>query len=87
MHIAEQRGEFVVGSSPETLTIKTACKEVTIICKKDGYKDTISSVRNSYRGIVWGNVILGGFIGCAVDGSSGAACHYPSSATLVLEEL
>ena len=85
--LQNKEGEFVIGSSPGTLTIETACKEVTIICKKDGYKDTISSVRNSYRGIVWGNVILGEFIGCAVDGSSGAACHYPSSATLVLEEL
>ena len=80
--LRNKEGEFVVGSSPETLTIETACKEVTIICKKDGYKDTSSSVQNSYRGIVWGNVILAGVIGYAVDKSSGAACHYPSSATL-----
>ena len=79
--------KFVVGSSPETLTIETACKEVTIICKKDGYKDTSSSVQNSDRGIVWGNVMLGGIIGYAVDSSLGAACHYPSIATLVFEEI
>ena len=85
--LQNKEGGFVVGSSPETLTIETAFTEVTIICKKDGYKDTSSSVRNSYRGIVWGNVILGGVIGCAVDRSSGATCHYPSIATLVLEEL
>ena len=84
--LQNKEGEFVVGSSPETLTIETACEEVTIICKKDGYKDTSSSVQNSDRGIVWGNVILGGVIGYAVDSSSGAACHYPSSATLVFEE-
>ena len=47
-----KEGEFVVGSSPETLKIETACEEVTIICKKDGYKDTSSSVQNSDRGIV-----------------------------------
>ena len=85
--LQNKEGEFVVGSSPETLKIETACEEVTIICKKDGYKDTSSSVHNSDRGIVWDNVILGGVIGYAVDSSSGAACHYPSSAKLVFEEL
>ena len=82
-----KKGEFVVSSSPETLKIETACVEVTIICKQDVYKDTSSSVQNSDRGIVWGNVILDGGIGYTVDSSSGAACHYPYSAELVFEEL
>ena len=54
--LQNEDGEFVVGSSSETLTIETACEEITIICKKDGYKDTSSSVKHSFKGIVWGNV-------------------------------
>ena len=80
-------GEFVVASSPGTVTIETACDELTIICKKDGYKVANSDIQDSHKDIVWGNVIFGGVIGYAVDRSSGAACHYPSSVTVTLEEL
>ena len=80
-------GEFVVASSPETVTVEIACDELTIICKKDRYKVANSNIQDSHKDIVWGNVIFGGVIGYAVDRSSGAACHYPSSVTVTLEEL
>ena len=80
-------GEFVVASSPGPVTIETACDELTIICKKDGYKVANSNIQDAHKDIVWGNVIFGGVIGYAVDRSSGAACHYPSSVTVTLEEL
>ena len=80
-------GEFVVASSPGTVTVEIACDELNIICKKDGYKVANSNIQDSHKDIVWGNVISGGVIGYAVDRSSGAACHYPSSVTVTLEEL
>ena len=45
-----------------------------------------SSVQNSYRGIVWGNVILGESLAMQLT-ELGSACHYPSSAKLVFEAL
>ena len=80
-------GEFVVASSPGTVTVEITCDELNIICKKDGYKVANSNIQDSHKDIVWGNVIFGGVIGYAVDRSSGAACHYPSSVTVTLEEL
>ena len=37
-------GEFVGASSLGTVTIETACDELTIICKKDGYKVASSNI-------------------------------------------
>ena len=80
-------GEFVVASSPGTVTVEIACDELTIICKRTGDKVANSNIQDSHKDIVWRNVIFGGVIGYAVDRSSGAACHYPSSVTVTLEEL
>ena len=78
---------FVVASSPGTVTVEIACDELTIICKRTGDKVANSNVQDSHKDIVRGNVIFGGVIGYADDRSSGAACHYPFSVTVTLEEL
>ena len=46
--------EFVVASSPGTVTAEIACDELTIICKKYGYKVANSNIQDSHKDIVLG---------------------------------
>lgn len=84
--LENERGKFVVNKTPGNVTIQTACSELKITCSKDGYKTTSSGMEDTHKGIVWGNIIFGGIIGYAVDYSSGAACEYPTSVSIILEE-
>lgn len=84
--LENDQGKFVVPSTPGTVTINTACDNLSVVCKKEGYKPVSSSLQDSHKGIVWGNVIFGGIIGYAVDRISGAACAYPDMVTVTMEE-
>lgn len=84
--LKNKNGEFVIPSTPGTVTIETACDALTVTCSKTGYKTKSSSMEDSHKGIVWGNVIFGGIIGYAIDRSSGAACEYPPSVMVILEK-
>ena len=84
--LQNEQGKFVVASTPGTVTINTACEDLSVTCKKDGYKAASASLQDSHKGIVWGNVLFGGIVGYAVDRSSGAAGEYPSTVTVIIEE-
>ena len=85
-----ERDQVLLGvtGSGKTFTaahVIKAIKRPTLILAPN--KVANSDIQDSHKDIVWGNVIFGGVIGYAVDRSSGAACHYPSSVTVTLEEL
>ena len=74
----------VVNPTPGTVTLEKDKDTVTVSCKKDGHFDGIEALAASFRGMTFGNVILGGFIGLGVDAVSGAMHHYPPNVTVVL---
>lgn len=51
---------------------------MTVRCSKEGQPDHIMQVSSSIKGMTWGNVLFGGFIGAGVDAATGAACEYPA---------
>jgi hypothetical protein len=77
--------------SPCKLKLKRK-DEFTVTAKKDGYKDATANVRSVIKGGgvagAAGNVLIGGIIGAAVDGSSGAMRDLtPNPLKLTLEAI
>ena len=72
-------GEYILGSSPGTITVDNACDIMQVVCSKEGYKTESVQIDYSHKGSTVGNIILGGGIGYLVDRGTGAACKYPPS--------
>lgn len=67
------------------MPIEKAMGSIAILCKKPGYKDVAGTLASEFQAWTFGNIILGGLIGIAVDAASGAMHEYPSMVTITLE--
>lgn len=70
--------------TPGTAVIHRSSHDLSVVCQKDGKQIAQQSYDASIRGMVWGNLIIGGLIGIAIDFSDGASHHYPDKLTVVL---
>ena len=61
--------------------IQKSYQDLVVRCAKDGHHPGLATVSSS-AGMVWGNILFGGLIGLAVDGSQGAGYDYPSLITV-----
>jgi hypothetical protein len=57
---------------------------ISVLCRREGYQDTIGTVGSEFQPATFGNIILGGVIGVVVDAASGALSKYPASVTFTL---
>jgi hypothetical protein len=74
----------IVNPTPGTVHIDKSKNDITVICKKDGYEDGLTPLPSSFTGTTFGNIILGGLVGVAVDAASGANNKYPENAYVIL---
>jgi hypothetical protein len=75
----------VVNPTPGSIPIEKAMGQISILCKKPGYKDAAGALASEFQAWTFGNIILGGLIGIAVDAASGAMHEYPAMVTITLE--
>ena len=75
-------GTYLVGSTPQTISVNTDCEPLIITCEKDGYQTNQVTVDYTHKTAAFGNIIAGGGIGYIVDRGNGSACQY-SQGTLV----
>jgi hypothetical protein len=80
--LVNDKGTWYV-TTPGTVTIKRAYGDMSVICKKDKLSAQ-KIVKSSTKGIVAGNILLGGIIGGAVDMGTGAAYEYQNPIELPL---
>src|SRR6185369_3446122 len=74
----------IINPTPGTVHVDKSKNDITVICKKEGYEDGISPLPSSFTGATFGNILLGGLIGVAVDAASGANNKYPENAYVIL---
>jgi hypothetical protein len=74
----------VVNPTPGSVTIDKSSKDVSVNCKKDGYNDGSAIFSSSLQAMTFGNILLGGVIGVAIDAGSGAMHKYPAMLSLTL---
>ncbi len=82
--LTNDKGQWFV-QTPGSTVIQKSTQDLMIVCKKDRHfgNATYSSKSN---GGVWGNILVGGLIGYAVDSSTGAGFDYPSNMNVLMKE-
>lgn len=85
-----REGEVIgrVSDTPGGITIKKTKYDIRIACSKRGYQEATFLDHSGAAGATFGNIILGGGIGWAIDSASGADNKYdtPVNITLVPNE-
>jgi hypothetical protein len=76
--LQNDKGMWTV-STPGSVTIQKAYGDLSLTCRKDPTHVGSNTFKSSHEGSVWGNVLVGGLIGYAVDSSSGAGFSYPQT--------
>ena len=83
--LQNDKGVFYV-TTPGTVTLHRAYGDLAVKCEKDNVAPGLAAVKSSTKGMAFGNILFGGFIGAAVDAGSGAAYDYPSLITILMGE-
>lgn len=76
---------YVWAKTPSSTTVHKGDGPLTLICEKEGFKTTAMQFDEEVAGATFGNILIGGGIGLAIDIASGAAQEYPSQVHLVME--
>lgn len=76
--LTNDKGTWFVSSTPGSVTINRAYGDLTVICEKGEFKAAPVTVKSSTKGMAFGNILVGGLIGAAVDAGTGSAYDYPS---------
>jgi hypothetical protein len=74
-----------VNPTPGAVKIDKTKYDITVVCDKDGYQEATIVNRSGAAAATFGNIILGGGIGWAVDSASGADNKYDSPVTVKLD--
>jgi hypothetical protein len=82
--VREGRVVGVVENTPGAVTLKKTKHDMDVVCKKAGYADSKEFAKSGTAGATFGNIILGGGIGWAIDSAAGADNFYPEVITLTL---
>jgi len=75
-----------VNPTPGAVTLKKTKHDMTIVCKKEGYEDATYLNNSGSEGATWGNIVLGGGIGWAVDSANGSDNHYETPVNITLNK-
>lgn len=70
--------------TPGALVVQKTKHDITVSCVKDGYAETSANIKSDYAAATFGNIIIGGGIGWAIDASSGAHNKYEASTMVAL---
>ena len=81
--LVSNKGTWFV-TTPGTVPITRGYDPLTITCKKADMEPGIVTVGSTTKGMAFGNILLGGIIGAAVDMGTGAAYEYPPLITVFM---
>ena len=73
-----------VANTPGSVLIKKTKYDITVVCVKDGYQQANYFNKSGAAGATFGNILLGGGIGWAIDSASGADNKYDSPVNLTM---
>lgn len=82
----ERKGDVIAsaGPTPTAVTIKKTKDDITVLCVKDGYQEATYLNHSGTADATFGNLVLGGGIGWAIDSASGADNHYEPAVNITL---
>ena len=75
----------IVDPTPGPATVQRDMHDILVTCDKPGYQTVTQYLHSGVEGATFGNVLLiGGLVGMAVDGATGADDQYPGKASLTM---
>jgi hypothetical protein len=79
-----RKGEHVatLDRTPGVVKVDKTKHDILLTCTLSGYQDASANLESGYGAGTFGNILLGGGIGWAIDSASGADNKYPSSANV-----
>lgn len=80
------KGTYYV-TTPGSVTVNRAYDNIIVRCEKTPLQPGINTVESSTKAMAFGNILFGGFVGAAVDASTGAAYDYPNLITVMMGEI
>lgn len=81
------RNDMPIGSvspTPSAILIEKTKYDIIIKCNKEGYQEATYFNKSGSAGSTFGNIVLGGGIGWAIDSASGADNKYDSPVNITL---
>lgn len=81
--LANDKGTWFV-STPGSVTVNRSYGDMSINCTHDKHPAGTAIVKSSTKAMAFGNILVGGVIGAAVDVGTGSAYDYPSLISLEL---
>lgn len=80
-----RKGEIIGNTTtPGAVLIKKTKHDIEVSCSKPGYETSTAYLKSEIQDSTWGNIILGGGIGWAIDSASGADNKYQEHVTVTL---
>jgi hypothetical protein len=73
-----------VDNTPGGVTIRKTKHDITLKCNKEGYQEATYLNHSGADGATFGNIILGGGIGWAIDSASGSDNKYTGEVNVTL---
>ena len=73
-----------IAPTPGSVVVEKTKHDITISCTKDGYQEATYLNNSGAAGATFGNIVLGGGIGWAIDSASGADNKYDTPVNLTL---
>jgi hypothetical protein len=82
-----ERQGMVIGQTtkPGAVVVQKLKQDINVTCSKDGYEDATAFLKSEAAAATFGNIILGGGIGWAVDSASGADNKYNEQTMVTLK--
>jgi len=62
----------LVNPTPGSVVLDKSKDNVGVLCRKDGHDEVAGTLASEVQGMTFGNLILGGIVGVAIDAGSGA---------------
>ena len=81
--LTNSKGEWSISTSG-AVDVRKSYGDMMINCSNQSLRGT-KAFRSPHEGIVWGNILLGGVIGWAVDAGRGAGFSYPQIMNVEME--
>lgn len=80
------RNGVVIGkvTTPAGLVVEKTKHNINVTCRKEGFKESTAFLKSEVAGATFGNILLGGGIGWAIDSASGADNKYQEVTTVTL---
>ena len=73
-----------VNPTPVSIAVQRTRNNISVTCTKSGYQEATYLNKSGLEGATFGNVILGGLVGVAVDAASGANNKYDPKMSITL---